>query len=418
MFQDFFYKLRDFGIPVRPTDFIRLQGALAEGLILNLQDFYVVARSVLIKSEKHFDKYDRIFAHHFQGADLDEAFADELGMDIEEMLAKWLQDPQNFPGLTDEEREALKKMDPDELMKYFQDRLKDQTKRHDGGNRWIGTGGRSPVGHGGFFPGGMRVGGSPGSRSAVKVAMDRRYIDYSDGGMLTPEKIGEALEKLKHMKRRGPKDQLNIDKTIRETVRQGGEIELVFDRRLVDKLKIMLFLDNGGWSMTPYVPMTRSLFTLARSQFKDVRFFYFHNCIYDVVWEDPMRYHKPVKMADILRREPETRVIIVGDASMSPFELNHTRGAIDYGSLQTTSGLSWLRRIKQTFAHTVWINPMPAEEWDYSYGSFTVGLIREQIPMYEMSIKGLEGAVEELMSKYPRPPAPEPKPEPYRPNRW
>ncbi len=418
MFQEFFYKLRHYGIPVRPTDFIRLQGALIEGLVFNLHDFYVVARSILIKSEKLFDRYDRVFAHHFEGMEISDDLADELSGDIEEMLAKWLQDPMNFAGLSDEEREALKNMDPDELMNYFQDRLKDQTERHDGGNRWIGTGGRSPVGHGGFHPGGMRVGGSPGSRSAVKVAMDRRYIDYSDGGMLTPEKIGEALDKLRHMKPRGPKDNLNIEKTIFETVRQGGEIDLVFDRRLVDKLKVIILLDNGGWSMTPYVPLTKSLFTLAKSQFKDVRFLYFHNCIYDVVWEDPRRYQKPVKMKDILRREPETRVIIVGDASMSPFELNHQRGGIDYGSLQTTSGLTWLRRIKQTFTHTVWINPMPLSEWDFSYGSFTVGLVREQIPMFEMSIRGLEEAVVELMSKYPRPPAPEPESPPRRSGRW
>jgi uncharacterized protein len=324
------------------------------------------------------------------------------------MLSRWLQDPLNAPFLTDEEREMLRKMDPDEVMEYFKKRLQDQTERHDGGDRWIGTGGRSPVGHGGVHPNGMRVGGSPGNRSAIKVAMDRRYIDYSDSAMLTPDKIGDALDRLKNLMPSGPKDQLNIDKTVRQTVKQAGEIELVFDRRLVDKLKLMIFLDNGGWSMTPYVKLTKSLFTYARSQFKDVRFFYFHNCVYDEVYEDPTRYSKPVKTADLVRRsDPKTRVIIVGDASMSPYELTHPRGAIDYGTPQTNSGYSWIRRLKETFKNTVWINPIPAEEWGYTYGSFTVQIISDQIPMFELSLHGLEAAVAELKKKYPRPLPPE-----------
>ncbi len=408
MFLSFFIGLREYGIPVRPTDFLRLQKALVEGLVESLEDFYVVARTVLVKSERFFDLYDRIFAHHFKGMELNVESVDALAADIEEMLSSWLADPRNAPFLTEEERAALANMDPDEVMKYFQERLRDQTKRHDGGNRWIGTGGRSPVGHGGVHPDGMRVGGSPGNRSAIKVAMDRRFIDYSDAGILTPEKIGEALDRLRNMSPHGPKDALNIKKTIYETVRNGGEIEMIFDRRLVDKLKVVIFLDNGGWSMTPYVRLTKSLFTYSKSQFKDVRYFYFHNSLYDVVWEDAARYEKPVKLPDLFKGEPETRVIIVGDASMSPYELTHPRGAIDYGTMQTTTSLTWIRRIKETFAHTVWINPIPKDEWDFTYGSFTVGLIREQIPMFELTLRGLEDAVTELMNKYPRPlPAPE-----------
>ncbi len=403
MFKAFFYLLRDYGVPVRPTDFLRLQKALGEGLVTNLMDLYVVARSLLVKTEKYFDIYDQIFAHHFQGKAIDESVLQALSSDIEDLLAKWLADPQNAPFLSEEEKAALRGMDPDEVMEYFRKRLQDQTERHDGGDRWIGTGGRSPVGHGGFHPDGMRVGGSPGNRSAIKVAMDRRYIDYAEGQMLTAQNIGEALDRLRRMTPAGPRDQLDIDASIHETVRQGGEIELVFERREIDKLKLFIFLDNGGWSMTPYVRLTRTLFNYARGQFKDVRFFYFHNCVYDVVYEDPMRYEKPVKVEDLFRRDPDTRVIIVGDASMSPYELTHPRGAIDYATPQSNSGLAWLRRIKENFCHTVWINPIAEDEWNVSYGTFTLNMIREQIPMFEMSVRGLEGAVKELTSRYPKP---------------
>ncbi len=404
MFQGFFFRLRDLGVPVRPTDFLRLQQALAAGLVLSLHDFYCVARALLVKSERFFDLYDQIFANFFEGKEIDQEFLDRITRDIEDVLSEWLSNPENAPFLSDEEREALGNMDPDEVMEYFRKRLKDQTERHDGGDRWIGTGGRSPVGHGGFHPGGMRVGGGPGNRSAIKVAMDRRYIDYSDSAMLTPERIGEALDRLRNMVPHGPMDHLDIDKTIRETVRQGGEIELVFDRRLVDKLKVIILLDNGGWSMTPYVRLTKSLFNHAKSQVRDVRFFFFHNCIYDVLYEDTTRYKKPVKTLDLIRRsDSNTRVVIVGDASMSPFELTHSRGAIDYGTPQSTSGIAWIRRVKEGFSHTVWINPIPESDWDFAYGSFTLDQIRETVPMFELSVRGLEEAVEELMSKYPRP---------------
>lgn len=403
MFKRFFYLLREYGIPVRPTDFLRLQKALASGLVTNLLDLYVVARTVLIKSEKYFDVYDQLFAHHFQGKEIDAAALDALTSDIEDLLAQWLSDPKNAPFLTEEEKAKLAGMDPDEVMEYFRKRLAEQTERHDGGDRWIGTGGRSPVGHGGVHPDGMRVGGGPGNRSAIKVAMDRRFIDYAQGHTLTTQNIGEALDRLRHLTPSGPRDQLNIDESIRETVRQAGEIELIFDRRRVDKLKLFIFLDNGGWSMTPFVRLTRTLFSYTRAQFKDVRFFYFHNCVYDMVYEDPARYEKPVKLVDLFRKDPETRVIIVGDASMSPYELTHPRGAIDYSTPQSNSGMHWLRRIKENFAHTVWINPIPEDEWGATYGAYSLTMIREQIPMFELSVPGLEAAVGELMTKYPRP---------------
>jgi uncharacterized protein with von Willebrand factor type A (vWA) domain len=396
VFEGFFYGLRAQGISISPTSFLRLQKALSQGLIRNLDDFYSIARAVMVKTERHFDLYDQVFAAYFLGKEIDDRFEAELSDQMQNLLEQWLQDPLSFPFLDDEEREKLRSMDPEELMEYFKKRLEDQTERHDGGNRWIGTGGTSPVGHSGYHPNGMRVGGSPGNRSAIKVAMDRRYIDYAEGGMLTPEKIGDAMARLKLLRPDGPKDEVDIDETIDETVRQGGEIEIIFKASLRDKMKVVLMLDNGGWSMTPYVKLCRSLFTYARNQFKLLRTYYFHNCIYDQVWADPQRLHRELKVNELTRWNPEWRVIIVGDASMSPWELSNPHGAIEYGMPQTKTGKDWLERIREHFPHSVWINPIPEYEWDVAYGAQTIGRIGNIFPMFELSVKGLEKAVEVL----------------------
>lgn len=396
MFEGFFYSLRARGLSISPTSFLRLQRALDQDLVQNLDDFYSIARALMVKTERHFDLYDQIFAAYFLGKQIDDRFDQELTEQMEQLLQQWLEEPQSFPFLDDEEREKLQAMSPEELEEYFRKRLEDQTERHDGGNRWIGTGGTSPVGHGGYHPEGMRVGGAPGGRSAIKVALDRRYVDYAEGGMLTPERIGDAMARLRLLRPEGPRDQLDIDETIQETVRQGGEIELVFAKALRDKLKIILMLDNGGWSMTPYVNVCRSLFTYARNQFKELRTYYFHNCVYDKVWSDPPRLHKPKPIEEMIRWDKQWRVIIVGDASMSPWELNHTRGAIEYGMAQSNSGRHWLEKLREQFTHAVWINPIPRYEWDVTVGADTIGQIRNIFPMFELTVKGLEAAVEEL----------------------
>jgi uncharacterized protein len=396
MFEGFFYQLRAKGLTISPTSFLRLQNALDQGMVKSLDDFYTIARSLMIKSERQFDDYDQLFAAYFLGKKIDDRMDDLLSNDLQLLLDQWLKDPLSFPFLDEQEREKLQNMSPDELMEYFKDRLKDQTERHDGGNRWIGTGGSSPVGHSGHHPNGMRVGGGPGNRSAIKVAMDRRYVDYSDKGQITPERIGDALASLKLLRPAGPKDEIDIDETIHETVRQGGEIELVFSRSIRDKLKVILMFDNGGWSMTPFINVCRSLFTYARNQFKEVKFYYFHNCIYDTVWADPTRHFKPVKVRDLLRWEKDWRLIVVGDASMSPWELSHPRGAIDWSARQSESGWTWLAGIREHFPHSAWINPIAEREWDITYGAETIGMVREIFPMYELTVKGLEGLVDEL----------------------
>jgi uncharacterized protein with von Willebrand factor type A (vWA) domain len=293
MFLTFFYLLKDVGIPVSPTSFLRLQKALHQGLVNSLDDFYTCARSILVKSEKYFDLYDQVFAHHFDGVPLPENDGFEIDEIARGLLEEWLKDPKQVASALGMDEEKLNKMSPEELIEYFKQRLKDQDERHDGGGKWIGTGGYSPVGHSGYHPGGMRVGGQSRNKSAVKVANERRYKDYSTRGPLTQAKIGEALKRLRHMIPAGPKDRINIDETIRETMRNAGEIELVFDRALKDRLKVILAIDNGGWSMDPYIQVVQTLFDYAGAQFKEVRTYFFHNTIYDYLWEDPGRYKSP-----------------------------------------------------------------------------------------------------------------------------
>ena len=316
MFVQFFYTLRDRGIPVTPTSFLRLQKAMHHGLVHSLDDFYTVARTVLVKSERYFDIYDQIFAHHFKNASLADPTTIELTEVARTLLEEWLQDPQSLADALGVDVNKLKKMTPDELIQYFLERLKEQTEAHHGGNKWIGTGGTSPTGHSGVHPGGMRVGGESRNHSAIKVALDRRYRDYSQEGPLTQIQMGEAMKRLRRMAPTGPKDVVNIDKTIYETMRNAGEIEIIFDRRLTDRLKVMLLIDNGGWSMEPYIEVVQTLFHYASSQFKDLKIFFFHNTIYSRVWADPQRYYKPQEVDEFIRWDPETRVIFVGDANM------------------------------------------------------------------------------------------------------
>jgi uncharacterized protein len=396
MFVDFFYLLKKAGIPVSPTSFLRLQKALSMGLINSIDDFYTAARAILVKSERYFDLYDQIFAHKFQGAELKEPDEFELSEIARTLLEEWLKDPRALADALGVDEKELAKLSPEELIQYFLDRLKEQTEAHHGGGKWIGTGGTSPVGHSGYHPGGMRVGGVSRNKSAVKVAMDRRYRDYSQEGPLTQSQIGEALKRLRLMVPFGPKDRINIEKTIYQTTKNAGEIEIVFDRSLRDRLKVILAIDNGGWSMDPYIGLVQTMFNYARSQFKDLKTFFFHNTIYDYLWEDPPRHHKPLSVNDLVRLDPETRLVIVGDASMAPYELMSTDGSIHIEERSGKPSYERLKFIAKTFPHSAWINPVLAEEWPYTR---TIGYIREIFPMFELNLDGLEKAVNSLMRK-------------------
>ena len=396
MFTNFFYLLRQLGIPVTPTSFLQLQKALSIGLINSIDDFYVAARSILVKSERYFDLYDRAFAHYFQGVELTEPGELELKEIVRELLHEWLKDPEELAEVLGIDEEELQRLSPEELVQYFLDRLKEQTEAHHGGNKWIGTRGTSPVGHSGYHPGGMRVGGISRNKSAIKVALDRRYRDYSQEGPLTQSQIGEALKRLKHLVPVGPKDVVNIRESIYQTVKNGGEIEIVFDRSLRDRLKVILAIDNGGWSMEPYVDVVQTLFNYARAQFKDLKVFYFHNTIYDYIWEDPPRFRKPFRVDELVKFDPETRFIIVGDASMAPYELTATEGSIHIEERSNVPSYMRLQFIAQTFPYSVWLNPRNSRDWPYVY---TINVIRKIFPMFELTLDGLGKAVDYLMGK-------------------
>ena len=396
MFVSFFYTLKESGIPISPTSFLRLHKAMKLGLVTGLDDFYTAARCILVKSERYFDLYDRVFAHIFHGVELPDFTGIDLDAAAQELLQEWLQDTEALAQALGMSEEELKKLSPEELLKYFLDRLKEQTEAHHGGSRWIGTRGTSPVGHSGFHPGGMRVGGRSMGKSAVKVAMERRYKDYSIEGPLTESQIGEALKRLRRMVPVGPKDEVNIEDTIRATTQNAGEIEIVFDRGLRDRLKVILMIDNGGWSMDPYVDLVQTLFNYARSQFKDVKTFYFHNTVYDFVWEDPPRRYKPQRISDLTTWDPETRLVIVGDASMAPYELMATDGSIYINERSGRASMDQLNFLRQSFRHAVWLNPTPLRLWPMTR---TIGIIGQVFPMFELTLDGLDRAVGSLMSR-------------------
>ena len=396
MFIQFFYSLKEAGIPVSPTSFLTFHKAMNSGLVNSLDDFYITARSVLIKSERHFDLYDRIFAHAFEGADLPDTEDLEYELLATGMLDEWLKNPKVLAASLGLDEKELQKMSPAELLEYFKQRLRDQKGRHDGGSKWIGTGGTSPVGHSGFHPGGMRVGGISRNKSAVKIAEERRYKDYAADGPLTRSSMGEAMKRLRHLVPEGVKDRINVDASIYQTIKNGGEIEIVFDRGIVDRLKIILAIDNGGWSMDPYIHTVQVLFHYAKTQFKDLKTYFFHNTIYDLLWEDPERYRRPIKIDGFTKLDPDTRLIIVGDASMAPYELSAADGSIYAYERSGKPSIQRLKFLADTFSHTIWMNPIPQDHWN---GTYSINVIRNIIPMFELSLDGLEKAVRYLMEK-------------------
>lgn len=396
MFLQFFYGLREAGIPVNPTGFLLFHKAMHSGMVTSLNDLYITARTILIKSEKYFDVYDRVFAHAFEGAEPVDFQEEEFELLASGLLQEWLKNPKELANALGEDEKKLSSMTPDELLEYFKKRLRDQEGRHDGGSKWIGTGGTSPVGHSGHHPGGLRVGGVSRNKSALKVAGERRYRDYSTDVPLTKQTIGEALKRLRNLVPHGPKDHINVEESIYRTVKQGGEIELVFDRSTVDRLKVILAIDNGGWSMEPYVEIVQTLFSYARSQFKDLKTYYFHNTIYDALWKDPARRKYPLQLESFARRDPDTRVIIVGDASMAPYELMSTDGSIYAFERSGKPSIERLKYLATMFPHTIWLNPIPARSWPYTQ---TINVIQQIVPMFELSLEGLEQGVKLLMQK-------------------
>jgi uncharacterized protein with von Willebrand factor type A (vWA) domain len=380
MFLDLFYGLREEGVPVAIQEWQAFLTALEQGLHgSSLLRFYHLGRACLVKSETYFDAYDRVFARVMQGVE------GEFGDEVTNELLEWLRDPKNLPELTPEQLAELERLSNDELMRKFLETLAEQTERHDGGDRWIGTGGRSPYGHGGTHPTGIRVGGPGKSRSAMKVAEERRFRDYRTDVVLDHRQLRVALRRLRQLTRRGAQTELDLDETIDETCRNAGEIELMFRAPRRNDVRLLLRMDVGG-TMDPYYEPVSQLLTALHEErgLRDFQAYYFHNTIYDHLYTRArMLRGDEFPTADVLRRLDERwKVAIVGDAAMHPAELVEPNGNIDPRRISHTPSIAWLHRIAAHFDRSVWINPETPGEWDYIQ---TTRVIRRLFPMFHLS---------------------------------
>jgi len=399
LFAKLFFGLRGAGLPVGVSEWMGLMEALARGAIRpELTDFYHVARALLVKDEALFDPFDQVFSAVFAGGTLPVKAAEDL--------LDWLKDALPRPTLTPEEWAALEQLPLDELRRLFEERLREQTERHDGGDRWVGTGGRSPFGHSGANPAGVRTGGPGGGRSAVQVWDARRFRDYRNDRVLDTRALAVALKKLRRLERREGRPELDIDETIDQTSRDAGELHLVFRTPRKNQARVLLLMDVGG-SMMPWAHLVEALFSAASGlhHWRHFEALHFHNCPYDVLYEK-MWSGETVATAEVLRDDTrfpkETFLILVGDASMAPSELTDRYGAIDYSYRNDTPGLVWLHRLRTRFERAVWLNPQPTTWWN----SWTVKVIRRLYPMFPLTVEGLEEAIDTLTKHRPAPPAP------------
>ena len=375
-------------MPVSITEWMALMEALSKGYISSLNDFYYLARAILVKSEAYYDQYDVAFQEYFKGI--------EAPPEIVEQVLDWLKDPINRLLLSDEERALLDSMELDELLRELEKRLKEQTEQHDGGDYWIGRGGTSPFGHSGQHPGGVRIGGGGGGGSAMQIAEQRQFRNYRHDLTLDIRQIEVALKGLRQLNRIGPEDELDLDKTIDATCKNAGELEFIWRRDRKNAVKLLLLMDAGG-SMDPFADLCSLLFSAAHSSshFKDFKYYYFHNCIYDTVYKDIER-RDGIGTDHLLRTlEPDYKVILVGDAWMATSELIDMYGAIYYYERNHKAGVIRLKQIADHFTHSVWLNPEPPRFWNHP----TVLTIGKVFPMFELTIDGLRQAIRKLIVK-------------------
>ncbi len=386
MLTDFFFTLKAQKVPVSTTEWLTFMEALTQGLAFaDFYTFYTLARSLLVKDIAYYDAFDQVFAHIFKNANLSETLRDDI--------QQWLEDPIPLPKFDEETIKALEAMDFDRLKEEFENRLREQDERHDGGNRWIGTGGTSPFGHGGQNPAGIRVGGEGRNRSAVQVASERRFRNYRQDITLDVRQMKVAMKKLRVLERVGAEDQLDVDASIDKTCRNAGELDLVFVPERKNRLKLLLLMDAGG-SMDPYARLVNQLFSAASqmNHFKEFKHYYFHNCLYEDVFEDIYLDRRWPTGKLFSELDGSWRVILVGDAAMSPYELTSRHGAIYYYHRNEIPGIVWLKRVADHFRKTVWLNPIPERHW---WGS-SITMIQQTFPMFPLSVKGLEEAVKTL----------------------
>ena len=390
MFQRFFTELRAARVPVSLKEYLLLIEALEKQAIPpHVQDFYYLSRAALVKDERHLDKFDRVFGHVFKGVD---ATSEAINADIP---AEWLRLlTEKF--LTDEEKAQIEALGGwDKLMATLKERLKEQKERHEGGSKWIGTGGTSPFGSGGYNPEGIRI-GNEGARQgrAVKVWENREYKNLDDSVELGVRNIKIALRRLRKFARDGACEELDLDNTIKESARQGY-LDIVLRPERRNTIKVLLFFDIGG-SMDSHIKLCEELFSAARTEFKHMDFFYFHNCLYESVWKDNRRRHdEKISTWDVLHKFPhDYRIVFVGDATMSPYEITYPGGSVEHWNEE--AGALWLQRVTQIYERLVWLNPTPRAHWDHTP---SIQLVREIVGekrMFPLTIEGLDRAMKEL----------------------
>jgi hypothetical protein len=389
MFTKFFHELKSAGVPVSLREYLTLVEAMEADLAeRRVEDFYYLSRASLVKDERNLDKFDRVFAHVFKGIEsLAEGVTAEIPADWLKLLT------QKY--LTEEEKKDIEALGGwDTLMETLKQRLEEQKKRHEGGSKWIGTGGTSPFGSGGYNPEGVRI-GNEGQRQgrAVKVWEKREYRNLDDGVELGTRNIKLALRRLRRFARKGVPDEFDLDGTIDATARAGYlDIQMRPERR--NTIKVLLFFDAGG-SMDPFIRLCEELFSAARTEFKHMEYFYFHNCLYDFVWKDnKRRWTDKTPTWDVLHKYPhDYKIIFVGDASMSPYEITVPGGSVEY--FNEEPGAVWMDRVTRIYPSAVWLNPLPKKQWDYS-GSIRMMRDLMEDRMYPLTLEGLDAAMNEL----------------------
>lgn len=406
MLIDFFYTLRAAKLPVSVKEFLTLLEALKLGVVgpktpqsdgddvadepsgYKIEDFYFLSRATLVKDEKHYDKFDKAFSAYFKGIELVTDFTQDIPL---EWLKKTLE-----LNLSPEEKAAIEKMGWDELMETLKKRLEEQKERHEGGNKWIGTGGTSPFGHGGFNPQGVRIGGPGKNKSAVKVWEQRAYRDYDDTQELGTRNIKVALRRLRKFAREGHIEELDLDDTIRSTAANAGWLDIKMRPERHNNVKVLLLMDVGG-TMDEHIARVEEMFSAAKAEFKHLEFYYFHNCVYDFMWKNNRRrYAEKFPTWDIIRKyNKDYKLIFIGDATMSPYEILQVGGSVEYSNEE--AGVEWLGRLTSAFPKFAWINPEPQGVWQYRQSISIVQQLMSQ-RMFPLTLKGLEDSMR-LLSK-------------------
>ena len=392
MLIDFFYRLRQGGVPVSLTEHLTLLEGLHQGnAITDVDSFYYFARMILVKDERYYDRFDRIFADYVKGR---EQLFDALTGDVP---LEWLK-AQALLNLTEEEKREIESAGGwDELMKLLADRLNDQQERHEGGNKWIGTAGRSPFGAFGYNPEGVRIGQHQRRQGrAVKVWDRREFKNLDDSRELGTRNLKVALRKLRRFARDGAPEHLDLENTITSTAKNAGLLDLKLKASRRNTIKLLLFLDVGG-SMDYHATLSEELFSAARAEFKSLDYFYFHNFIYEGVWKDNQRRRSDILPTNELIRTygADHKIIIVGDATMSPYEIAIAGGSVEHWNEE--AGATWLQRLASHFEHMVWLNPEPQAYWQRTQSIMMTQELMEQ-RMYSLNVDGITRAIRTLQT--------------------